>query len=232
MSSIIQEGILALIMILTLLEKEIEALCWLVDVVQDAVNVPICLDSPSLETLTEVLPRVKNKGLINSASAEGDKSRYIYPLAAKYDWEVIALTIDDNGIPHDVEQSLSIARRLVKDANHHGVLTEKLYIDPLVIALSTDNQSMMKFLEVMDQLKKEFPEVKVISGLSNISFGMPKRRLVNRNFLAIAMYEGMDAAILDPLDKGIMGTVLAIHALMGADKYCHAFSKAYRSGLI
>lgn len=213
-------------------EQESEILCWLVDVVQYAVDIPICLDSASPIVLEKVLPGIKKKGLINSVTDEGDKPEKVFPLVAKYGWDIIALTIDSNGIPQDVGTRLKIAQRLIKKGNNYGVSTEKIYIDPVVMALSTDNQSMINFLKVMRKLKAEFPEAKITAGLSNISFGMPRRKLINRNFLAIALYEGMDSAILDPLDRELMGTILAINALIGEDRHCRTFTNAYRKGLI
>lgn len=212
--------------------KEVESLRWLVEIVQEVVNVPLCLDSPSPDTLAEVIPYAGERGLINSVSEEGDKPEKIFPLAKQYGWDVIALTLDDKGIPKDVETRLGIARSLIYKAQGYGISADRIYIDPLVIALSTDNQSMLKFVEVMRRLKEEFPQVKITSGLSNISFGLPKRKVVNRHFLTIALYEGMDSAILDPLDRELMGSIYTTEALIGKDRYCRAFANAYRKGLI
>ncbi|KYH31913.1 methyltetrahydrofolate cobalamin methyltransferase [Neomoorella mulderi] len=211
---------------------EVESLKWLIDVVQEVASIPLCLDSPSPEALAAVIPYVKKQGIINSVSEEGNKPQKIFPLALKYGWDVIALTINDNGIPKDAESRLNIARSLINKGKSYGISEDRIYIDPLVIALATDNQSMLKFIEVMHRLKEEFPQVKITCGLSNISFGLPKRKMINRHFLTIALYEGLDAAILDPLDREIMGTVLSTEVLCGRDRHCRNFISAHRKGLI
>ncbi|NPV30389.1 MAG: methyltetrahydrofolate cobalamin methyltransferase [Firmicutes bacterium] len=212
--------------------REVESLRWLVETVREVVHIPLCLDSPSPETLAEVIPYAGERGLINSVSGEGDKPERIFPLAKQYGWDVIALTLDDRGIPKDVETRLDIARSLLGKAQEFGISPDRIYIDPLVIALSTDGQSMLKFVEVMRRIKKEFPQVKITSGLSNISFGLPKRKVINRHFLIIALYEGMDSAILDPLDRDLMGSIYTTEALIGKDRYCRAYLNAYRRGMI
>lgn len=213
-------------------DKESGILEWLAGIVEDSVSVPVCLDSPSPEVLEKVIPRIKQKGIINSVTDEGDKPGKLFPLASKYGWGIIALTIDSNGIPADVDARISIARRLIRKGSDCGVPAGEIYIDPVVTALSTDNRSVINFIEVMKKLKAEFPGVKITAGLSNISFGMPRRKLVNRNFLAVARYGGIDSIILDPLDKELMGTILAIEAMIGEDRYCRNFNNAYRKGLI
>jgi len=213
-------------------QNEKEILLWLVNIIQEVVETPLCIDSPNANVLADVVPRVKGRGIINSVSGEDDKPQLIFKLAKEYNWDVIALAMDEKGIPKDAAARLQIARSLIQKGKEYGIDVERIYIDPLVIALSTDNEAMLKFIEVMQQIKAEYPSIKIVSGLSNISFGMPKRKLVNRNFLAIALYAGMDAAILDPLDKELMGTVLAAQALAGKDKHCRNFANAFRQGLI
>lgn len=209
---------------------EAQTLSWLVDIAQDVVDVSLCLDSFDPDVIRKVIPLAKRQGIINSVSEERNKPSQIYPLAEQYGWSVIALTIDDNGIPKNSETRLSIARKLIEEAGQYGITEDRLFIDPLVIALSTDNQSMLNFIATMKQIKQEHPSVKITSGLSNISFGMPKRKLINRQFLTLALYEGMDSAIMDPLDKEMVGAILAMQALLGQDRNTRMFSNAYRRG--
>jgi 5-methyltetrahydrofolate--homocysteine methyltransferase len=211
---------------------ETETLKWLLDTVQNVVDVPICIDSPSPEVIEEVLPYVKKLGLINSVSEEGNKTERIYPLVRKYGCSVIAMAMDDSGIPRDVATKVKIAKSLINKAAEYGIGPERVFIDPLVLALSTDNQSLLNLMESVRIIKSEFPNVKITSGLSNISFGMPLRKLVNRHFLSYAMHAGMDSAIMDPLDKDIRGTLLASTALLGKDKNCRTFANAFRNGEI
>jgi 5-methyltetrahydrofolate corrinoid/iron sulfur protein methyltransferase len=211
---------------------EVETLKWLMDIVQDAVDKPLCIDSPNPRTIESVFPYARRAGILNSVSEEGDKGEIIFPLIQGTQWQVIGLTCDNNGIPGDVQTRVDIAVRLVKKAGQYDISPERLHLDPLVIALSTDNQSMLKFIEAVKGLKHACPSVKITSGLSNISFGMPLRRVVNQTFLTLALFVGMDSAILDPCNQEMMATLLATEALLGRDKFCRKFSNAYRSGRI
>lgn len=213
-------------------DVEVETLKWLMDIVQDAVDVPLCIDSPNAKTIEAVFKYAKKPGLINSVSEEGDKCEVIYPLIQGTEWEVIGLTCDNNGIPTDVQTRVDITKSLVEKAAKYDITPDKIHIDPLVIALSTDNNSMLKFVETMKIIKEMYPTIKVTSGLSNISFGMPLRKVINQNFMTIAVFSGMDFAIMDPLDRDIMTALLATEALMGKDRFCRKFTTAYRKGII
>lgn len=213
-------------------EVEVETLKWLMDVVQDAVDTPLCIDSPNPRTIESVFQYARRPGIINSVSEEGDKCEIIFPLIQGTEWQVIGLTCDNRGIPADVQTRVEITKILVEKAQKYNITPDRIHIDPLVIALSTDNQSLLKFVETTKIVKKLFPTIKVTSGLSNISFGMPLRRVVNQIFLALAMSAGMDSAIMDPCNQEMMATLLATEALLGRDKFCRKFTDAYRKGRI
>lgn len=213
-------------------EVEVEALKWLMDVVQDAVDKPLCIDSPNPRTIEQVFKYARRPGIINSVSEEGDKCQVIYPLIQGTEWQVIALTCDNNGIPSDVQTRVEIAKTLVEKAQKYDITPERIYIDPLVMALSADNKSLLNFVETLTTVKKMYPTVKFTSGLSNISFGMPLRRVVNQAFLTIALYAGMDSAIMDPCNREMLATLLATRALLGQDCYCRNYYNAYRKNKI
>jgi 5-methyltetrahydrofolate corrinoid/iron sulfur protein methyltransferase len=213
-------------------ELEADTLVWLMNIVQDAVETPLCIDSPNPKVIEQVLVEAKRPGIINSVSLEGDKCEVVFPLIKDSDWQVIALTLDNQGIPTDVETRVKISGVIVEKAGNYNIAPERIHIDPLVIALSTDNQSLLKFVETLKQVKAIYPAIKVTSGLSNISFGMPLRKVVNQNFLAIAIYAGMDSAIMDPLDRDMMATLMAVEALLGRDRHCRNFSNAFRKNKI
>jgi 5-methyltetrahydrofolate--homocysteine methyltransferase len=213
-------------------EVELETLKWLMDVVQDVVNKPLSIDSPNPRTIKSVFKYAKKPGIINSVSKEGDKCSVLYPMIKGTDWQIIALTCDNNGIPSDVKTKVNIARDLVEEAQKYDIKPDRIHIDPLVMALSTQNTSLLNFIEAMKSIKSMYPTVKITSGLSNISFGMPLRKYVNQNFLTIATFMGMDSAIMDPCNRGIMTALYAAEALMGNDKYCRKFSNAYRKNKI
>ncbi len=213
-------------------EIEVETLKWLMNIVQDATDKPLCIDSPNPRTIETVFGYAQKPGIINSVSLEGDKCEVIYPLIQGTDWQVIALTCDNKGIPSDVKTRIGITEGLVEKAEKYKITPDRIHIDPLVIALATDNQSLLKFIETMKIIKEKYNNIKITSGLSNISFGMPLRRVINQTFLTLAIYAGMDSAIMDPCNRDIMATLLATEALLGRDRYCRKFTNAYRKGKI
>ncbi len=213
-------------------EIEAETLLWLMDIVQEAVEVPLCIDSPNPRTIETVFKYAKKPGIINSVSDEGDKCEVIYPLIQGTDWQVIALTCDNEGIPKTVQKRIEIASNLVRKAERYGITPERIHLDPLVIALATDNHSVINFVNTIKEIKEIYPTIKITSGLSNISFGMPLRKTINQIFLAIASFSGMDSAIMDPINRELMTTLLATEAIKGNDRNCRNFNNSFRKGII
>ena len=216
----------------TIPDIEIETLKWLMEIVQDAVDKPLCIDSPNPRTIEAVFKYAQKPGLINSVSEESDKCQVIFPLIQGTEWQVIGLTCDDKGIPSDVQIRVEITKRIVEKADKYGIAQNRIYIDPLVIAVSTDNQSLLKFIETTKKIKEMYPDIHITSGLSNISYGMPLRKIINQNFLTLAMCAGMDSAILDPCNRDTLTTLLATEMLLGRDRHCRNFTKAFRKGKI
>ena len=213
-------------------EKELATMKWLIDTVQEVTDVPLCIDSPNPEIIKAVFPLLRRPGIINSVSNEGNKCNVLFPILKNNDWSVIALTCNDNGIPEDVETKVAIAFELIDKAAGYGIGPERIYIDPLVLSLSAVTSSMLNFMEAVRKIKAKYPTVKITSGLSNISFGMPHRKAVNQGFLTLALSAGMDSAILDPTNRDIYTTILSTEALLSRDKFCRNYNKAFRSGRI
>lgn len=211
-------------------EIEVETLKWLMSIIQDAVDTPLCIDSPNPRTIEAVFKYAKKPGIINSVSEEGDKCEVIYPLIEGTEWQVIGLTCDNKGIPNDVKRRLDITKILVEKASKYNITPDRIHIDPLVMTLSTECESLTKFICSIKEIKKLYPTIKITSGLSNISFGMPERSIVNKYFMCLSMYAGMDSAIMDPLNREIMGAIFATEALLGKDRNCRKYNKAYRAG--
>lgn len=213
--------------------KEYDALLWLLDIVQDTVDTPVCIDSPDPHMLVKVFPRLENPGLINSISMESDKCQVLLPLLKDNpDWGVIALCCDQNGIANKDEDKVKIAFQLLEKASEYGIDPDRIHIDPLVLALSAVNDSALNFFEAIRLIKKKYPTVNVTAALSNISYGMPLRKLLNSNFLALAMEAGLDSVIADPLNRDMIGTIYATEALLNKDKFCRRYNTAYRKGII
>ncbi|MEG1497320.1 MAG: methyltetrahydrofolate cobalamin methyltransferase [Clostridiales bacterium] len=212
--------------------KELDALNWLIDIAQEETDTRLCVDSPNAHIIEEVLPRVKRCGLINSVSGEGDKCDIIFPLIQNTEWEVVALTCDNDGIPETAQKKVEIAGALIDKASHFGIEPNRIFIDPLVLSLAAVNDCMLSFMEAVQKIKTLYPTVKTVSGLSNISYGMPYRKIVNLNFLALALSAGMDAAIIDPEKKDLYSSIYAVEALLNRDKHCRKYNKAFRDGII
>ncbi|WKY43723.1 methyltetrahydrofolate cobalamin methyltransferase [Eubacteriaceae bacterium ES2] len=213
-------------------EFEIETLKWLMAVVQDATDTPLCIDSPNPRVIEAVFKYANKPGMINSISEEGEKCEILLPLMAGNSWEVVGLTCDNNGIPSDLETKVAITRSMVEKAAKYDIAPERIHIDPCVMALSTENNSLLNFCAEIKAIKELYPTIHVTGAISNISFGLPVRALLNKTCMAFAIEAGMDSAVMDPLNRDMMGTIFATYALMGQDKHCRKYSKAYRAGQI
>ncbi|MDR2770753.1 MAG: methyltetrahydrofolate cobalamin methyltransferase [Clostridiales Family XIII bacterium] len=211
---------------------ERDTLKWLMSVVQDAVDIPLSIDSADPKAIVDVLPHAKRPGLINSASDEGGKCEIIFPVIAAGKWNCIALTCDNNGIPTDPDVKYRVAQTLMEKAQKYGIAPERIFIDPLVNSIATVPHAVTSFLEATRNIKAAFPDVRITSGLSNISFGMPIRKSINLTFLVLAMSAGMDSAIMDPTSIDIRTALYAAEMLLGLDEYCVEFLDAYREGII
>ena len=214
-------------------ENESEVLQWLIETIQEVTDTPFAIDSPSAMAILTGLKANKNgKPIINSITAE--KARYdaLIPLIKQFDTKVIALCMDDSGMPETSEKRVDIARTLIKNLTTAGVAMDDIFIDPMVRPVATGSHYGIVAIETIRQIKSEFPEVHIACGLSNISFGLPARKILNQSFLVAAMAAGMDGAIVDPLDRKLMSFVYASEALLGKDDYCMEFLTKFREGEI
>jgi cobalamin-dependent methionine synthase I len=140
--------------------------------------------------------------------------------------------MDDSGMPESAEDIINRADTLVKELNAISIATGNIYCDPLVQPISTDSNKGIMVLEAVRGIKTKYPEVHTTGGLSNISYGLPQRKIINRTFLTLMMDAGMDSAIIDPLDEKIMATIKTADMLLGNDAFCGNFLKCVRSGAI
>lgn len=210
---------------------ELETMEWLINLVQEVTDTPIAVDSPSAEICAESMKFCKRPGLINSVSMEGSKIEVIFPKIADTKWECAALLCDDTGIPKNYEQRMNVFSAIMEKAKAFNIGPERLHIDPLVEMLCTSEDGINTVLEVIRQIKAQYPTIHVTGGASNISFNLPARKFVNQAFLVLAMGAGMDSAIINPLHKHMMGLIYATEALKGMDEYCMEYINGYRDGL-
>jgi len=214
------------------LDDEPERLVWLVNTVQAVVKTPLCLDSPNAAALEAALEACKGETpMINSITGEKERFEAILPLAVKYKTKIVALCMDDTGMPETAHERFSIAERLISELTSAGMKQGDIFIDPLVRPVSTGPHYGVAAIETIRRVKTEYPQVHIACGLSNVSFGLPQRKLINQVFLVSAMAAGMDGAILDPLDKKLMTFIAATEALLGIDEYCIEYLDKYRSGM-
>lgn len=217
----------------TIRKSEPEDMKWLVKTVQKAVDVPLCIDSPNHKAIMqglEVYDRDKGKALINSVTAEREKLELILPLVKKYQCLVVALTMNEEGIPRDSKKRFKIATELIEKLTGEGIPIEDIYIDPLALPVSANIQNANIVLETLKRIKDSHPEVKTIIGLSNISYGLPERRLINQSFVILAMACGLKAVILDSTDQKIMALINTTKLLLGKDEFCRQYLQAFREG--
>ena len=211
--------------------READDLVWLVQTVQSAVTQPLCLDSANPVALAAGLAHVQQPPLINSISAEEKRLAGVLPLAPRAAG-VIALAMDDKGIPADTAGRLAIVRQLIGQTREMGIADDKVFVDPLVMTIGTSGNAARVALATVRAVKAEYPQVHFTSGLSNASFGLPNRSLVNRAFLTLMLEAGLDTAILDPRDRELRKALLAAEAVLGIDRHCLGYTRAFRAGLL
>ena len=215
--------------------EEVETLKWMIDCIQEVTDVPISVDSPSADVLVQAYKFCKKPGIFNSVSGEGDKIDKIFPVMAlpeNKDWQVIALLSDDTGIPKCAEDRLKVFEKIMAKAKEYGISPDRIHIDPLVEMLCTSEDGIAMNVEVISTVRKLYPSIHITAAVSNISFNLPVRKLINYGFVVLAMNAGLDSAIMDPTNRDMLGLVYATEALLGLDDYCMEYIGAYREGMI
>jgi 5-methyltetrahydrofolate corrinoid/iron sulfur protein methyltransferase len=210
---------------------EVETMKWLIDLVQEVTDTPIAVDSPSADVCAQALKFCKRPGLVNSVSLEGDKIDIIFPVIADTEWQCTALLCDETGIPKSPEKRLEVFASIMENAKEYNIDPSRLHIDPIVEMLCTSETGIKIIVDVMAQIKEQYPTIHVTGAASNISYNLPARKMINQAFVVLAMNAGMDSVILDPLNRDIMGLIYATEALLGKDEYCIEYINAYREGL-
>lgn len=215
-----------------MIHNEAEIMEWLVNTVQEAVEAPLCIDSPNPKALAVGLKLTKyGQPMINSITDEKERYDAILPLVLEYKAKVIALCHDDTGMPNTAADRMRVVDNLFIKLTSAGIMQEDIYFDPLVKPISAVDGAGLEVLETIKLIKDKYPRVHFACGLSNISYGLPSRKILNRLFVVQTMTLGMDGYILNPTDKGMMGFIYAAKALMGQDEYCGDYLAAYRKGL-
>jgi 5-methyltetrahydrofolate--homocysteine methyltransferase len=204
---------------------EVSLLKSIVQLVGEAVEVPLCIDSPNFEALEAALPFAPGRPLVNSVNAEEASLERVLPLIKEHGCAVIGLTIDEKGIPKDVETRLRLAGKILERAVRFDIPAEDVIIDPLVLAVSTDHEAAAKTLEAIRLIRAEFG-VSINLGASNVSFGLPDRHTLNQTFLALAMAAGANCLITDPFKLSL--SLRATDLLLGRDAFSARYIAQFR----
>ncbi|MBN2569194.1 MAG: dihydropteroate synthase [Deltaproteobacteria bacterium] len=206
---------------------------WLIDLIQNEIEKPICIDSDDPAVLKAALGRYRGERvMINSVNAEPDRLETVGRLAAERQASLVALVMKAGGIPRTVDERLQAAEIIVEHLARVGVREDQIYFDPLVLPISVDTTQALVTLRTIEEIKTRYPSAKTVMGLSNISFGLPSRASVNRSFMLMAASAGLDAAILNPLDRKLMSLVKVADMLTNKDPLCKGFIRAHRKGLL
>jgi 5-methyltetrahydrofolate--homocysteine methyltransferase len=209
--------------------RESDALPRAVEEVQKAVQVPLCLDSNEVEALAAALAVCDGKVIVNSVDGNADRLEAVLPLVSRYKAAVIGLTMDKgSGIPRTVEGRVAIARRIRDAAVAAGIGPENLIIDCLTLAVSADQSMGPVALETIRVVSNELG-LNVNMGVSNVSFGLPERALLNATFIAMACAAGLTCAIVNPHSMPVVMALQAADVLLGRDRRALGFLRSYRA---
>ena len=198
-----------------------------VQAVMEVANRPLCFDTANPDALEAALAVYPGKALINSTTAEEKMMERVLPLAKKYNAAVIGVITDEAGIPATPQARLEVARKLIARASDYGIPAHDVVIDCLALTVGADHSAGRTTLDTMQLVSQELG-VNLSLGASNVSFGLPDRKIINVAYLALAVARGLTAAITDPTVPEIQTTLLACDLLMGRDEYSMRWIQAYR----
>lgn len=212
--------------------QDVATMEWLVDTIQAATDVPLCLDSPDTDALRAGLEHYKGDvpPILNSITLEGKSLKEKLPLIREFRCQVIGLLMSDSGVPGSVEERVDRTSQLIETLSAAGVEAPSIFVDPCVLPVSANTSHGNDVLESFAAIKSKHPGVKTTCGLSNVSYGLPMRKLLNQVYMLLAMAKGLDAVILNPLDKRMMANIIAARTLLGQDEWCAGYIAAHREG--
>lgn len=209
---------------------EVRNMQWLMGLVQDSTDKPVTIDSANPEAICAGLKLARRKPIINSISLETERFNRVLPIVADNECMVIALLMADEGTPTGVEDRLRRAEQLVEKLTAVGKKPEEIIVDPCFFPVSADAANAKAVCQAILAIRQRIPGVYIGGGVSNSSYGLPARKLINFAMMTAAIFHGMNAAIIDPLLPGMVPTILASEALSGADEWCMNYITAHREG--
>lgn len=211
----------------TSMQREIEDMKWVIGLIYDEVGeVRLSIDSSNPQAMVAGLALCRARLIINSITNEKSKGSLI-ELAAQSDADIIGLAMGEHGMPETADDRLEEARALLEKCRRFGINPDRIYVDVSCMSVGSSPEQGVQVLEAVRRVKNELG-VKTLAAVSNISFGLPNRRLLNRTYLSMLLEAGLDAAIMDPTDIDMVDTIYASYALLGTDKYCVEYMKYQR----
>lgn len=200
---------------------ESEVLTQSVKLIQSVSNLPLQIDTADPIAMESALRVYNGKPLINSVNGKTEVMESILPIAAKYGGVIIALTLDDNGIPETADDRIKIAEKIIATAGQYGISSKDIIVDPLAMAISSDSSSALVTLECLERFTKM--GIKTSLGVSNVSFGLPQRNIITSTFFTMALRCGLNAAIMNPHSKEMMNVYFGFCALSNLDPMCERY---------
>ncbi|MEM1483693.1 dihydropteroate synthase [Oscillospiraceae bacterium PP1C4] len=208
---------------------ELEKLLWVIELVKAHSSCGIMVDSTNTEVVAQAVKAAAGRDLIINSTTIADRFDAVVPLALETGASVIGLPIDDDGMPHSFEEKCRKIDMLVAKLRDAGIPDERIYIDVLIETLATNGDSAKTAIQTIAYVAETYPEVKTTCGLSNVSFGLPKRALINSAFVAAALVAGLSSAIIDPASPAMQAALAAAQVVAGQDDYCMNYITYIRS---
>lgn len=194
---------------------EPEVMKRVIKLLQEVISLPLQIDSSDISTIEQACRYYNGKPLINSVNGTLESMQAIFPIVQKYGGVVIGLTLDEDGIPKTAKKRVAIAKKVINEAKKYGIKQQDIIIDCLVLTASAQQKEVLETLNAVAMMKAL--DIHTVLGVSNISFGLPNRPLLNKTFLSIALYAGLNLPIINPLDKELMATISAFNVLSNQD---------------
>jgi 5-methyltetrahydrofolate--homocysteine methyltransferase len=215
-------------------ENEPETMTWLVEVVQESISLPLCLDSESALAQSrglEVYDWERGKPILNSISLEPSRLSAGLEVIEKWSPRVVGLCVKKGVVKGGVQSKVELAQSLVDHLKRAGLEKEDIFLDPCILPVAIDESHGPELADTVNAIHKKLPGVHVVGGVSNVSFGLPSRKWLNRAYTVILMARGLDTVICDPTDQALMTLIQSSETLLGNDVECEAFLEAFRGGM-
>ncbi|WP_371368478.1 5-methyltetrahydrofolate:corrinoid/iron-sulfur protein co-methyltransferase [Sporomusa rhizae] len=211
-------------------EDQTVDLPWMVNVLKECTDLPLAIDTTNYDAMEAALEAYGKPGaLINSIGCEQEKIDRVFPMAAKYQADVVCLCINKVGIPKSAEDRVAMAMEFVANAEAYGLQPDNLFIDPIILPVNVAQEHGIEALETIRQIKMiSNPPPKTTVGLSNISQKSPHRPIINRTFAVMAMTAGLDSAICDANDEALVDAIATARLILNQDIYCDSYAKVFR----